>query len=45
MTNKITYKELVDFCDGAQNNRDVFGWETLKEFDHSSQNKNFNAKI
>ena len=45
MKNRMTYKELIDFCDGVQNKKDILGWNTLKEFEHLSQNKNFDAKV
>lgn len=45
MKSKMTYKELIDFCNGVQNKKDVFGWETLNEFDSLSPNKSFDAKV
>ena len=41
MKNRMTYKELIDFCDGVQNKKDILGWNTLKEFEHLSQNEEF----
>ena len=29
-TTKISYKEAVELCDGAQNNKNVEGWKTIK---------------
>lgn len=27
------YKEILNLCKGAHNDKDVYGWETLHEFD------------
>ena len=37
--------ECLKFCDGAQNKKDVAGWETLHEFDYTSGNKQFDARV
>ena len=45
MTNVNKFKEILDLCNSAQNDSDVQGWNTLHEFDNSSPNKDFNAKV
>ena len=45
MTNINKFKETLDLCNGAHNKRDVQGWNTLHEFDNSSQNKDFDARV
>lgn len=39
------YKEILKLCTGTQNNKDVDGWETLKEFKHTWSNLAFNYKV
>ncbi len=39
------YSELLDLCNGAQHRKDVRGWQTLREFDRASENKDFNAHV
>ena len=44
MNNK-RYTETIALCRGAQNNKDVPNWTTLHEFDNTSKNKDFDAKV
>lgn len=39
------YKEIIEFSSSLHNNKDVNGWTTLHEFDKSSKNKAFDAKV
>lgn len=45
MTKYNSYKEILDLCNAGHHNKDLQGWETLNEFDNSSKNKDFNAKV
>ena len=45
MTNMKKFEEILDLCNGVQHKRDVHGWNTLYEFDNSSQNKDFDARV
>ena len=45
MTKYNSYKEILDLCNAGHHNKDLKGWETLNEFDNSSKNKDFNAKV
>ena len=36
---------MLDFLDGAQHNKNIYGWKTLHEFDNISRNKDFNFKV
>ena len=45
MTNINKFKETLDLCNGAHNKKDVQGWNTLYEFDNSSSNKDFDARV
>ncbi|MBD5401301.1 hypothetical protein HDR58_00670 [bacterium] len=38
-------KQTLNLLDGVQKNKDVPGWNTLHEFDNSSQDKSFTAKV
>ncbi len=39
------YKEIIEFSSSLHNNKDVNGWTTLHEFDKSSKNKAFDARV
>ena len=43
--NKEKYIETITLCNGAQNNMNVPHWTTLSEFDNTSKNKDFDAKV
>ncbi len=45
MKNSYNYEELLSFCNGAHLNKDIIGWQTLHEFENSSNNKDFDAKV
>ena len=45
MTKINKFKETLDLCNGAHNKKDVQGWDTLHEFDYSSPNKDFDARV
>ena len=45
MTKYNSYKEILDLCNAGHHNKDIQGWETLNEFNNSSKNKDFNAKV
>ena len=44
MNNK-KYQETIALCTGAQKNTNVKNWNTLSEFDNTSKNKDFDAKV
>lgn len=41
----MTYKDLIEVLDAAHNKKDIKGWQTLHEFDNSSKNKAFDARV
>ena len=43
--NKLKYQETIALCTGAQKNTDIPNWITLSEFDNTSKNKDFDAKV
>lgn len=45
MENIKKYVETLDLCNGVQNKNDVRGWNTLYEFDNTSSNKDFDARV
>ncbi len=45
MTNINKFKETLDLCNEVHNKKDVQGCHTLHEFDNSSQNKDFDARV
>lgn len=45
MENIKKYVEILDLCNGVHNKKDVRGWNTLYEFDNTSSNKDFDARV
>lgn len=45
MNNTMTYKDLIEVLDAAHNKKDINGWQTLHEFDNTSLNKQFDARV
>ena len=41
MSNNLTFNEALVFCSGAQENKDVAGWRTMKEYESFIPNPKF----
>ena len=44
MSNNLTFNEALEFCTGAQENKDVAGWRTMKEYESFIPNPSFDVK-
>ena len=45
MNKNLSFDEALMFCTGAQENKDVTGWRTLKEYETFIPNPSFDAKV
>lgn len=45
MKNIISYKDFYEILDSTQNKKTLRGWQNLHEFDRTSPNKDFDARV